>query len=55
MFAPPAIVQCVEAAVRLPFEEGIAFERARFNELVNNEQSLALRAAFFAERHASGR
>ena len=55
MFAPPAIAQCVQAALSLSFEEGLRFERAKFQELVNNEQSKALRAAFFAERHAQSR
>jgi len=55
LFAPPAIARCVRAAVELPFEEGLRFERARFQELVKNEQSQALRAAFFAERRAGGR
>ena len=50
MLAPPAILRCVRAAIDLPFEEGLRFERARFQELVNNEQSKALRAAFFAQR-----
>jgi len=52
MLAPPAIIDCVEASVRLGFEDGLRFEREKFQELVNNEQSLALRAAFFAERRA---
>lgn len=55
MLAPMAIVQCVEAAVNLPFEEGLRFERARFQELVNNEQSNLLREAFFAARRARTR
>src|SRR6185503_17227191 len=41
--APHAIVDCVEAAVRVPFDEGIKVERAKFQELVNNEQSKELR------------
>lgn len=51
-FAPAAIVECVEAAVLLPFEEGLKFERKIFQELLNTEQSKALRAAFFAERRS---
>ncbi len=52
LFAPPAIARCVQAAVNLAFAEGLRFERARFQELVDNQQSQALRAAFFAERQA---
>ena len=55
MLAPPAIIRCVEAAVNLPFEEGLLFERERFQELVNNSQSMSLREAFFSERQAARR
>ncbi|MFO0236221.1 MAG: 3-hydroxyacyl-CoA dehydrogenase NAD-binding domain-containing protein, partial [Burkholderiales bacterium] len=51
--APLECVACVEAATRLPFEEGIAFERARFRVLVEGTQSKALRHLFFAERAAA--
>ncbi|MFN9772111.1 MAG: 3-hydroxyacyl-CoA dehydrogenase NAD-binding domain-containing protein [Burkholderiales bacterium] len=51
--APLECVACVEAATRLPFEEGIAFERARFRVLVEGNQSKALRHLFFAERAAA--
>jgi 3-hydroxyacyl-CoA dehydrogenase len=51
--APPKIVACVEAATRLPFEQGLAFERDRFEELVVTTESKALRHAFFGERTAS--
>jgi 3-hydroxyacyl-CoA dehydrogenase len=53
MIAPGKCVEAVEAAVRLPFEEGIKVERAMFMELVASEQSKALRHAFFAERLAA--
>ncbi|MFM7524747.1 MAG: 3-hydroxyacyl-CoA dehydrogenase NAD-binding domain-containing protein [Betaproteobacteria bacterium] len=52
----PALSRCidaVEAAVRLPFEEGLAFEREQFLYLVQTIESKALRHAFFAERSAS--
>ena len=55
MFAPPAIARCVQAALSLPFEEGLRFERAKFQELVSNDQSKALRTAFFAGSRAGGR
>jgi 3-hydroxyacyl-CoA dehydrogenase len=51
--APLKIVACVEAATKLPFDEGLAFERARFEELVVTTESKALRHAFFGERTAS--
>ena len=51
--APQAIVDCIEAAATLPFEEGLKLERERFIELMNGEQSAALRHFFFAERRAA--
>jgi 3-hydroxyacyl-CoA dehydrogenase len=51
--APEAAVSAVEAAVTLPFEEGVARERELFGPLVNSEQSKALRYLFFAERQAA--
>jgi len=51
--APPKIVDCVEAAVNLPAEEGLKFERARFEELVVTTESKAMRHAFFGERAAA--
>jgi 3-hydroxyacyl-CoA dehydrogenase len=48
--APERIIQCIEAAVTLPFEEGMKVERANFLELVNGAQSAAQRYVFFAER-----
>jgi 3-hydroxyacyl-CoA dehydrogenase len=51
--APQAIVDCVEAAVTMTFDEGLRFERNRFMGLMQGEQSAALRHFFFAERQAS--
>ncbi len=48
--APEYIIQCIAAAVNLPFDEGLQFERKRFQELVQGTQSTAQRYAFFAER-----
>ena len=48
--APEAIIQTVEAAVNLPFEEGIAVERRLFGGLMSGAQSAAQRYVFFAER-----
>ena len=51
--APLECLACVEAAVRLPFEQGLDFERERFAVLVSGTQSKALRHVFFAERAAA--
>lgn len=51
--APEANIQCVEAAVHLSFEEGLATERRLFTELVAGTPSIAQRYAFFAERKAT--
>ncbi len=51
--APGRIVDCVEAALLLPFEAGLEFERAAFEELMNSPQSAALRHVFLAERRAA--
>ncbi len=48
--APWVCVDCIEAAVNMPFEEGRKFERDEFSKLVVSDQSKALRHAFFAER-----
>jgi 3-hydroxyacyl-CoA dehydrogenase len=50
--APAANIACVEAATRLPFEEGMAFERQEFSKLMFGTQSAAQRHIFFAERQA---
>ncbi|WBS00264.1 3-hydroxyacyl-CoA dehydrogenase NAD-binding domain-containing protein [Pseudoduganella sp. SL102] len=52
----PAPLECVEtiaAAVSMPFEQGLAFERERFMHLIRTPESRALRHAFFAEREAA--
>ena len=51
--APYANLACVEAATRLPFEEGLAFERTEFLKLMGGSQSAAQRHIFFAERQAA--
>lgn len=50
--APAEIVACVRAAVTLPFDEGMAEERARFQTLLSSPESAAQRYYFFAERAA---
>ncbi len=51
--APYANLACVEAATRLPFEEGMMFERTEFMKLMGGSQSAAQRHMFFAERQAA--
>jgi 3-hydroxyacyl-CoA dehydrogenase len=51
--APYANLACVEAATRLPFDEGLKFERAEFVKLMGGPQSAAQRYMFFAERQAA--
>jgi 3-hydroxyacyl-CoA dehydrogenase len=51
--APEASIKCIEAAARLPFDEGKKFERDEFMKLVSGVQSQAQRYMFFAERQAA--
>ena len=51
--APAANIACVEAATRLPFAEGMKFERDEFMKLMFGTQSAAQRHMFFAERQAA--
>jgi len=51
--APENIVKAVEAAVSLPFEQGLKRERELFVELLNSSESKAQRYFFFAEREAA--
>ena len=51
--APQAIIAAVEAAVSLPFEEGLARETALFEQLAASPESAAQRHVFFAERAAA--
>ncbi len=51
--APLKCVDSVEAAVTLPFEEGMKVERENFLALVQTTESKALRHYFFGERAAS--
>jgi 3-hydroxyacyl-CoA dehydrogenase len=48
--APPAAIDAVEAAARLPFEDGCEFESKLFNECLFGDQSKALIHIFFGER-----
>ncbi len=51
--APQRIVDCIEAAATLPFDDGLARERELFFECMQDPQSVALRHIFFAEREAA--
>ena len=51
--APWSIIKCVQAAVELPFDEGIKRERELFLELLTSSESAAQRYYFFAEREAA--
>ena len=51
--APEYNIRCIEAAVNLPFDEGVAAERSMFLELMSGPQSAAQRYYFFAERAAN--
>ena len=48
--APEYNIRTIEAAVNLPFDEGLALERKLFTELMQGTQSAAQRYVFFAER-----
>ncbi len=48
--APESNIKCIEAAVNLPFDEGLAVERKLFVEVLTGPQSAAQRYNFFAER-----
>ncbi len=52
MRTPHACIECVEAAVDLDFDAGIAEERRIFEACVSSDESKALRHVFFAERAA---
>jgi 3-hydroxyacyl-CoA dehydrogenase len=51
--APYACIEAVEAATKMPFDEGCAFERQLFDQQVASEEAKALRYAFFAEREVN--
>jgi 3-hydroxyacyl-CoA dehydrogenase len=51
--APEACIQAVQAAVDLPFDQGLARERELFQQLLVSAESKAQRYFFFAEREAA--
>ncbi len=50
LFAPERIIQCVEFATTLSFDDAVAKERELFAACKDSPQSAGLRHAFFAER-----
>ena len=50
MLAPLKVVDAIEAAVNLPFDQGCQREREIFEECIASDQARALIHAFFAER-----
>jgi len=50
MLAPLKVVDAIEAAVNLPFDEGCKREREIFEECIASDQARSLIHAFFAER-----
>jgi 3-hydroxyacyl-CoA dehydrogenase len=53
LFAPQRIVDALQAAATLPFDQGIARERELFLQCMRNSQAPALQHVFFAERKVS--
>ena len=51
--APEYNIQCIEAAVDKPFDEGIKVERDLFIKLISGNQSAAQRYFFFAQRQVA--
>ncbi|HQZ18664.1 MAG TPA: 3-hydroxyacyl-CoA dehydrogenase NAD-binding domain-containing protein, partial [Vicinamibacteria bacterium] len=50
--APQAAFDCVKKAIGLPFDEALRLERGVFLDLLNRDESRALRHVFLAEREA---
>ena len=53
LIAPLAAIDAVEAATKLPFDEGCQFERQVFNDCLFSDQSKALIHVFFGEREVA--
>jgi 3-hydroxyacyl-CoA dehydrogenase len=53
LFAPQRIVDALQAAATLPFDQGLARERELFIQCAQNMQAKALQHVFFAERKAA--
>ncbi len=50
LFSPFRIIEAVEAALDLPFDDGLAFERSLFTQCMESSQRKGLIHAFFSER-----
>jgi len=50
LFSPMKIIEAVEGALTLPFDEGMALERKLFLQCIDSPQRAGLIHAFFAER-----
>jgi 3-hydroxyacyl-CoA dehydrogenase len=53
MMAPLAAIDAVEAATKLPFDEGVDAERKLFTECLFSDQSKAMIHVFFGEREVA--
>lgn len=53
LMAPLAAIDAVEAATKLPFDEGVEAERKLFTECLFSDQSKALIHVFFGEREVA--
>jgi 3-hydroxyacyl-CoA dehydrogenase len=53
MMAPQAAIDAVEAATKLPFDQGVEFERELFTKCLFSDQSKALIHVFFGEREVA--
>ena len=53
LFSPLKIVDAVQGAIDLPFDEGLALERKLFMECLDSPQRAGLVHAFFAERETA--
>ena len=53
LLAPIAVIDAIEAATKLPFEEGCQVERKLFTECLFSPQSKALIHVFFGEREVA--
>ena len=51
--APQRIVDCIEAAATMPFDQGLAIEQGHFLDCMASSQSAAMRHIFFAQREAN--
>jgi 3-hydroxyacyl-CoA dehydrogenase len=53
LLSPLKIIDCVQAALDLPFAQGLAIERDLFTQCLNSPQRTGLVHAFFAEREVA--